>query len=773
MSFRKIAPAIAIASLLFAAPYSLLSQSPGIGQWRTHLPYRNVTSLADAGDKIYCSGNVTIFSYDKETSVVQGFDKITGLSDIGVRLVAYSEENEVLLIAYNNTNIDLLHKNSIINVSDIKRKAIAGEKTINSVYFLEELAYLSCSFGIVVLDLEKIEIKDTYIIGEAGANLNVNALSSDEFYFYAATSDGIKRASRNSPNLANFQEWVLQDISLPVSASDDIVSFGNNIYTVISDTVFKLEANSWNYYYSSADWRIRDLSATDQYLIFSESSTVELNGRLLRTDQDGVQEYIHDDYISIPSQAVYDKNGTLWVADFLQGLVRIEQGRTWWPISPNGPDAINVKNISVNRNQVWVAPGGINASWGHSFDPHGFYSFTDNQWRNYNQYTNQEIIDLISFFEVLVHPSDDIVYYGTFWNGLLEVNHGNLIHYTTANSSLEIATGDPPRIKVTGLALDNNNNLWVSNLGSENFISVKKPDGAWQSFKPNFRIEGSYVSQMVVDDWDQKWIVVPRGANSGILVFNHGVDIDNTNDGDQFRLLRSNDGVSNLHTNEIFSIAKDLDGEIWVGTAEGITVFYCPSSIFSEQSCQAQRILVTVDGFTGYLLESEVINTIAIDGANRKWIGTNNGVWLLSAEGTQQLAYFTEDNSPLLSNIITDIAIDGKTGEVFIGTDRGLISYQGEATAGEDSHEEVLVYPNPVKHDYNGPIAIRGLANNADVKITDVSGTLIYQTIALGGQAVWNGRSPNGNRAKSGVYLVFSTNEDGSSKYVAKLLIVN
>jgi hypothetical protein len=195
--------------------------------------------------------------------------------------------------------------------------------------------------------------------------------------------------------------------------------------------------------------------------------------------------------------------------------------------------------------------------------------------------------------------------------------------------------------------------------------------------------------------------------------------------------------------------------------------------VLTENGCDAQQIIVTVNGVAGYLLETERVSTIAVDGANRKWVGTSNGVFVLSPDGTEQVAYYTVDNSPLLSNVIMDIAIDGESGEVFIGTDKGLVSIRGEATEGGEEHSGVLVFPNPVRENYDGPIAIKGLANNANVKITDVNGMLFYETTALGGQAVWDGRNYNGERAKTGVYFVFSSNEDGSSKNVAKLLIIN
>ncbi len=222
------------------------------------------------------------------------------------------------------------------------------------------------------------------------------------------------------------------------------------------------------------------------------------------------------------------------------------------------------------------------------------------------------------------------------------------------------------------------------------------------------------------------------------------------------RGLKSGAGFGNLPGTSVFAIAEDIEGEIWVGTDEGVAVFYSPNDILTDDRSDAQQILVNVDGYVQYLLETEIVKAIAIDGANKKWFGTERaGVFLLSADGTEQIHHFTEDNSPLFSNNITSLAINEKTGEVFIGTAKGLISYKSTATGGGTTNDSVYAYPNPVRPGYGGPIAIKGLVRDAIVKITDITGSVIYETRAEGGQAIWNGYSFDGRKASTGVYLVF------------------
>ncbi|GAI04403.1 unnamed protein product, partial [marine sediment metagenome] len=229
--------------------------------------------------------------------------------------------------------------------------------------------------------------------------------------------------------------------------------------------------------------------------------------------------------------------------------------------------------------------------------------------------------------------------------------------------------------------------------------------------------------------------------------------------------------------NNIFSVAEDLEGNIWVGTNEGPVIYYNPENVFSGQNFFAHRINIPREddsGLANYMLGTETITAIAVDGANRKWIGTENaGVFLLAPDGMKQIYSFNENNSPLLSNNITSIAIDHQSGEVFFGTDKGIISYRSTATQGSNEFNKVFVFPNPVREDYDGPITVTGLVSDAEVKITDISGNIVYETRALGGQAIWDGRNFSGARVQTGVYLIFCTNEDGSKTHVTKLLFIH
>jgi len=186
------------------------SQPVGIGQWRDQLPWSDCISVAEAGSKIYCATPYALFYFDKDDNSVQRLSKINLLSDIGINTISYSSDYQTLVIAYSNANIDLIKDNAVINISDIKRSTILGNKTINNIYFIGKYAYLSCSFGIVVLDVDKEEIHDTYYIGANGGQVNVMSLTKDSNdTLFAASDKGIYIASAKNPNLANYQNWKL------------------------------------------------------------------------------------------------------------------------------------------------------------------------------------------------------------------------------------------------------------------------------------------------------------------------------------------------------------------------------------------------------------------------------------------------------------------------------------------------------------------------------------------------------------------------------------
>ena len=374
---------------------------------------------------------------------------------------------------------------------------------------------------------------------------------------------------------------------------------------------------------------------------------------------------------------------------------------------------------------------------------------------------------------------NDNVFFSSFYNGVSQVKNDDLVvRWNASGTNYAIDTignwANDKRLSVCGLKTDNQGNLWGVTSSVQNPLFVKSPDDIWRSFYIQQQIKYLY-TDLVIDSDNQKWIVVGRdgGANEiGLLVYNDNNTIMDDSD-DQYKLLNTSVGNGNLPSLNILSIAKDLDGEIWVGTDKGVAVFYNPSLIFSGYNFDAEQILIQEGEYGQYLLSEEKVTCILVDGANRKWIGTeSSGLFLFSNDGTEEVLHFTSTNSPLNSDNIIDIAINPTTGELFIGTSKGLLSYRSDATTGGLVASKTKVFPNPVKETYFGPIAISGLTTNANFKITDINGNIVFEGFANGGQAIWNGKNKNNERVGTGIYLLFSIDQKGKEKSISKIVFI-
>lgn len=753
--------------------YIPLNAQIAVGQWRDHLPYSNGRMVADAGNLIYYAGEDGLISYHKTDGDIQRLSKINGMSDVGYAAIAFSKKNNTLVVAYTNTNLDLLKDNALINIPDIRDKQILGNKVINNIHIDGDFAYLACGFGIVVVDLAREEIKETYIIGEGSTPVNVLDISSSSTELFACTENGVLRAQKSGVNLLDFASWVAFD-QLPEGRYNTGTYFNGRLYVNITDTprdtLYYLDGGQWHHMDNTFDDRLYSLESTDNRLLMArEWSAVEYDAQHQRLRL--VTEYASGMYAR-PKHLTHDSKGFLWIADRDRGLMRVNVDYSAWGIGVNGPSTTRSFNISIWDKRCYVAGGGFNAGYNNLFDSNGYFTFKDNEWRNVSPMSNPQTSHVRDIVRVLTDPFDSRRVYAATWRwGLLEYYDDELVAvYDTSNSSIKVIEGTD-FMRVSGMAMERNGTLWLAGSESGDLLYAKSAGGDWFGYRFNV-IANITLGDIAIDNIGQKWVVLPRGR--GLLVFNdNGTLADQTDD--RAKALTQSVGNGNLPSMNVTAVAADLNGQIWVGTDIGIGVFYSPQSVFSDNNFDSQRILVQQDGYVQYLLDNERVTTIQVDGANRKWIGTERaGVFLMSPDGTEEILHFTEANSPLFSNNITAIGIDHISGEVFIGTDKGMLSYRGTATYGEPEFEKEKVYafPNPVRHDYQGPIAIKGLVRDADVKITDMAGRTVFATRAEGGQAIWDGRSFGGNRAKSGIYLVFASNDDGSETFVTKVLFI-
>ena len=752
---------------LLLAPLLCRGQIQPVGQWREHLPWHSAIQVTHTAGQVWAATPYSIFSVDPDENSVTRFTKISGLTETGISAMAADQVSGKLVIAYSNSNVDVFNDGSVVNINAVKNSTITGDKTIYSIFIHNGSAYLCTGLGIVVIDLEKHQVKDTYIIGTGGEKVRVNAITHNDGFFYAATEEGVKRATAINTNLADFRNWQAVADGLTEGPVQSVAAVQNTVFALKNDSLFRLNQTNWEFLYEDG-WHIKNITVSGDRLLLSE--TQNASGRVIVLSTSGVVSNTLQQpaYIKAPSQAIFFEN-EYWIADSLAGLTKFT-GISYQSYIPNSPPSIAAGTMDTYNKKVYAAAGAVNSNWEPTGNKNGLYLFAENEWGFLNAFTHPPFDSLPDIVTVLADPVNESIWAGSFGGGLINIRNGNEILIYKQNSPLQPAYFDAGSYRVGGLARDAEQQIWVANYAANTELHVIKQDGAWTSFTIPFPLPDRAVSQIVIDDVNQKWIVSPKGG--GLVCFNHGESVTNTAD-DQWKWYRAGAGDGNLPDNNVLCIAKDKSNFIWVGTARGIGIIYCPQDAFSPNGCEAVLPVVQQDNFAGYLFRDEQVQAIAVDGADRKWIGTKNGVWLISADGEKTILHFTAENSPLPDNDVRQIVIEGQSGEVFFATAKGIVSYRSDATEGSSTNSNVLVFPNPVPPGYNGTIAIRGVANNAIVKITEMDGRLIYQTRALGGQATWNGKDYKGRTISSGVYLVLVSDDSRRENLVTKIVFIN
>ncbi len=738
-----------------------------IGTWVDHLPYSNPMAIAQSPTRIYTACTNSLFYVNKADDEMVRISKCTGLSDIGFSDIAYDTLHNNLIICYSNSNIDIYNDAQVENIPDIKRKNISGDKNIYSVTIDSNVAYLSCGFGIVVLDLRKLEIKDTYIIGPNGSTVKVSRVILSNGYIYAATDVGLLRASMNSPALGNFSEWQLQgaSVNLPSSACAS-VEVGDHIYAAFGDSLYSLDNNTWSLLYNRTGCHISRLRYQEGKLFVCYVG--DAGSRIITIQNGNIDSLVNQAFAGYPSDVCVDKDShATWVADFYNGLFRVKNNAPQL-FSPTGPATSSVWQLQAYDGNVFVAPGGMDANYNFSYNRDGFFVYSNNQWYSYNGNDIPLLRDTVMDLLAVAHnPKTGKTYFGSYVNGGIVEYTPELIKLFKqgALSSNIIFTN----YACTGLTVDDKGNLWASNPGTNKPLVVRTADGVWKKFSVGAITTSNKPARLIADRFNQVWVSL---IYQGLYVYNYGADLDNITD-DKSKLLTGVYGQGFLPDLNVNTLVMDKTDQLWIGTDKGIGVIYCPQNIFEQGGCDAQRIIVTgADGIAGYLMEAEKVKAMAIDGGNRKWIGTENGLWLLSEDGTKELFHFTADNSPLFSNVIIDIAVDDKTGIVYIGTDKGLMAYQSDATeAVYEKKCQLTVSPNPVQHDYKGLITVRDLPYNCTVKVMDAAGDMVYQGSSNGGTFSWDCNTYLGQRASSGVYYITAISNDGNYTCTGKFVI--
>lgn len=748
-----------------------------MGSWRTHFAYNNVNQLTQSQNKIFAVSDGTLFSVDKRDGNIEYYSKINGLNGTTISKIKYDELSKVLLIIYSNGNIDFLLESGVENVPDYYNKQISVDKNVNDILFNNDKAYLSCNFGIITLNTSKKEIQDTYYIGANASEVKVLNTTIFNNNLYAVSATDIYYAAVSDPFLINYEHWQKMS-SLPGSGNiQKMIAFGDYLILMRDGKLYKSGSdNAWS-----------NLDVANTY------NNIQIDGDYIQACTTA-STYLFDKQfnqtkvlnLSVTYDGVYDESANLfWFATGEKGLVqyKMSDGTISNYIKPNGPAVNNPHEMSFSGTKLFVLQG---YKWVGPTGMDGYVMiFENNKWTNI---LNTPIEDALKirvedFSSIAIDPDDNKHYYVTSASsGVYEFRNDAFYKYFDKNNStIEGALGISDYLYqwVDNAILDKNKNLWITNDLVASGIKVMLNDGNWtQLTYPGLSDKQSLGEIMISNqNANQKW-VLSRRNKAGVCVFDDNGTIENQQD-DKTIFLSSfinTDQGGYITPSLYYCLAQDNNGVVWVGTEQGPLLFNSPDKVFEDGFTCSKVKIPRNDGtnLADYLLENQRIKAIAVDGANRKWIGTEEtGVYLMSENGQETIHHFTSENSPLLSDNVLSIAINPETGEVFFGTSNGLVSYQSDAADGNGVFKNVHTYPNPVRENYSGVITITGLIDKTNVKITDLAGNLVAQTVSNGSIATWDGKNGFGKKVNTGVYIAICVSSDGQSSTTTKILVIN
>lgn len=751
--------------LIISGTVSLAQGLPAIGQWRDHLPMKSVLSLAADQNSFLAGSAYGYFEYEPTTKAIFTKTKSDGLSQVALKFISKNPLSEKLLLVYQNADLDLISGDRIRNLPDLIKSNLQEDKTVNHINWIGDDAYLSSNLGIIVLNTDRLEIKSTYRIGENGMPIKVYQTVLLNGVLFAATEKGLLRASFSSSSLNDYRNWTPASTQFNNSPTLRVLNWNNQLVTQVNDSLFINRNGTWNFLFANQR-QITTLVLVNNQLLIGQTSQGKGNVVLINSTTQAV-EIINSNYLSYPTDAVY-LNGTIWVSDLKNGVVNLSN-TSESPVFPETPAGLAFGDAVYADGEIYIASGKIPRPNNQPSLADAVYAFNGDRWKSLNSTTLPVFDTLKDISSVLYQSATGSLFAGSADGGLLELTKDNKLIVYKQNSFLSPVFNNAAKYSVGGLAIDRDQQLWLTNNGAQDGLVVRKSNATIQKFRIPFVYSNFELSKLIVDDQNRKWIIAANG--DGLFCFDHGNSLEVTSD-DRWRQFKQGLGRGNLPSNNVLSIACDRNGFIWVGTDKGVAVIQCGDDLFNAGTCEAILPVVQEDNFAGRLLAEERINDIKIDGADRKWIATDNGVWLLSADGQKIINRFIVSNSKLLSNEVFSIVIEPFTGEVFFMTGKGICSYRGTATEPAITIKKPFVFPNPVPPGFSGTIAIRDLPEQAWVSITELDGRLVFKTRSLGGQAIWNGKNYKGERVSSGTYLVMVANEFNTQQVAGKIFFL-
>ena len=742
--------------------------------WKGYFSYKEIKDISQSPTSFFAAAENALFSKNLTTNTLKTTNTIDGLSGQTITAMYHSDVFNKTIIGYENGLITIVNEadGSMLNVVDIITNGVNQNlKKVNHFMENDGIIYVSCDFGIVQYNLATSGFGDTYRIGNSGTEINISQTAAFNGFIYAATADGIRRATLANPNLNDYNQWT-QVISGGFSG---IETFGTELIATANwGQVFKYNGSGF-FSFTSLPLVAKDLRANGNYLLVTTESMIYVYNQNLSLLLQINSNQIPDITAKFTCATII--NSLFYIGTLEDGIITttIANPTTFTFLSPDGPSRNALFAINASTKSLWAVYGGYSSYYNpytydfNGLNTYGFSKYSENGWLN-TPYS--AVLGAKSLCKITVNPSNtNQVYISSFFSGLLKVeNDIPVVLYDESNSTLESLVLNPPNpnykdIRINGAAFDKSGNLWVGNGWSKNGIKKLTPQGAWSSvnIEPISQryYEDSY-GEVVVDKNGTKWMA---SSYDGVIGYNEV--------GNVFKKISLGADLGNLPVVDARVVAIDNRNQLWIGTISGLRVLSSVDRFLTDAQLSSNSIIILENGLAQELLYEQFITDIVVDGANNKWVGTaDSGVFQFSSDGQETLHRFTSSNSPLPSNGINDIDINPTTGEVFFATDKGMVSFKGTATTASSDLSNVNVYPNPVRPEFEGTVKISGLLNKCTVKITDIEGNLVYEEISEGGTIEWDTKAFGKYKVASGVYMIFISAQDGLETKVKKVMII-
>lgn len=742
-------------------------------QWKLHFSYNSPSELAASKRHIFAVAQGALFSYNRDHGTLEYWNRANGLNGNTISHIAYDAASGYLVIAYEDGRIDLMNDDGDIKqMPDLYMKAGSIDVSINNIAVGSRYVYLAMPFGIIAIEPKKGEVHETYYIGEDATDVNVQFVveKGDSLY---AFSDTRMYSAALKDNLIDYHFWHLSSVS--VNQLKQVAVHRDELYTLQQDTLL--------YRYTGSDWKLvmpdafQWMHASEGQMLLRAKGLWDI---FILTEDEQLQ-LLNNRFVA--NDALYSQ-GEYWAGQTDHGLVRIQStGNNY--VYTSGPNSNIGYSMHAAHGKIYSTIGG---RWASQYKyPARINIYDKTYWRTINE---SQIYDKLRIWEqdavsIAVDPNDPGHFFAaTYGMGVMEFRNYTVYKlHTYDNSTLRPVNNSDDKnymkynTRTDGAMMDQDGNLWVLNatkVGQP--IHILTPDSVWH--KLTVTVNG--VSQFFTTPagiWTdrrsarRKWFFDQRSNPGVFLLDDGGTPFYSFDDKCVKRNMFTDQNNTVISPATFRCFAQDHSDRIWLGTDKGILTIPAEVDFFTSNSCH--RIIIPRNDGTGlgdYLLGEEQINCMAVDSGNRIWIGTENSGLYLIEDDTITVAHYTETNSLLPSNMILSIAIEPRTGEVFVGTDRGIASYRGDASEAKEDMTGAYAYPNPVRPDYGGYISITGLMDNTEVNIVDAAGNLVCKTRSHGGTAVWDGRDAYGQRATAGVYTALCNAEEGHA--AVKILII-